>query len=165
MIYTAQTRKAMNLMFLKHKDQLDKAGMPYVFHPWHVAESMEDEKSTCAALLHDIVEDTDMTLEELADMGFDPEVIEALSFLTHPDDVDYYDYIENLSQNEIAIKVKLSDLAHNSDLTRLPVVDEKARARYEKYQKCTAYLQTKLLEIYSNKEKQNEATNDIEITR
>lgn len=69
MIYTELTKKAMKLCFEKHKNQLDKSGIPYPFHPFHVAESMTDENTTCVALLHDIIEDTDMAEEDLLAMG------------------------------------------------------------------------------------------------
>ena len=74
MIYTPATKKAMKLCFEAHKDQADKSGMPYVFHPFHVAEQMQDEKTTIVALLHDVIEDTSYTLQDLQNMGFDKEV-------------------------------------------------------------------------------------------
>lgn len=140
MLYTAQTKKAMKLCFQAHKDQSDKSGMPYVFHPFHLAEQMDDEATTVTALLHDVVEDTPYTLEDLKEMGFAPEVLEALSLLTHDDAVPYLDYVANIKNNPIAKAVKLADLAHNSDLTRLDTVDEKAIARAEKYKKAMALL-------------------------
>ena len=85
MIYTDLTKKALKLCFEAHKEQKDKSGLPYVFHPFHLAEQMKDEKTTVAALLHDVAEDTPITLEELAEMGFDPDVIDALRLLTHDD--------------------------------------------------------------------------------
>ena len=115
MIYTALTKKALRISFNAHKNQLDKSGMPYVYHPFHVAEQMKDEYSTCVALLHDVVEDTDITLDELKSNEFPDDVIEALSLMTHSDDVPYLDYIRNLKDNPIARRVKLADLAHNSD--------------------------------------------------
>lgn len=140
MLYTVQTKKAMKLCFQAHKDQLDKSGMPYVFHPFHLAEQMEDESTTVTALLHDVVEDTPYTLEDLKEMGFSPEVLEALSLLTHDDAVPYLDYVANIKSNPIARAVKLADLAHNCDLTRLDTVDEKAIARAEKYKSAIALL-------------------------
>ena len=110
MIYTDMTKKAINLMFEKHKDQYDKSGLPYVFHPFHVAEQMEDEDTTIVALLHDIVEDTDTTFEDLKEMGFSDTVIDALRLMTHDKNVDYYDYVEMISKNPIARKVKIKDL-------------------------------------------------------
>lgn len=140
MIYTALTKKALRISFNAHKNQLDKSGMPYVYHPFHVAEQMKDEYSTCVALLHDVVEDTDITLDELKSNEFPDDVIEALSLMTHSDDVPYLDYIRNLKDNPIARRVKLADLAHNSDLSRLDVVDEKAVERVNKYKQAILIL-------------------------
>lgn len=133
MIYTPATKKALRLCFEAHKNQVDKSGMPYVFHPFHLAEQMEDEKSTIVALLHDIVEDTNYTFDDLKKMGFDNEVIEALLLMTHEDAVPYMTYVATIKKNPIARVVKLADLHHNSDLSRLDVVDEKALKRNEKY--------------------------------
>jgi len=141
MIYTEMTKKAVNLMYEKHKDQKDKSGLPYVFHPWHVAESMDDEISTCVALLHDVIEDTDTTVDEIRDMGFPDEVCRALQLLTHDKSVDYETYIKKISTDPVAKKVKLSDLKHNSDLTRLPDPDSKALLRKEKYKRCIDFLE------------------------
>ncbi len=141
MIYTDMTRKAILLIFDRHAGQLDKSGIPYVTHPLHVAESMTDEDSTCAALLHDIVEDTGMTFEELRSMGFSERVVNALRYLTHEDGVDYYDYVRHIAENPLALQVKLADLRHNADLTRLTTVTEKDLRRAEKYRRCIAYLE------------------------
>ncbi|MBP5607688.1 MAG: HD domain-containing protein [Lachnospiraceae bacterium] len=141
MIYSDLTRKAINLMYEKHKDQKDKSGLPYVFHPWHVAESMEDEITACVALLHDVVEDTDTSPEELMKLGFPEEVCKAVELLTHDKNTDYEEYIVKISADPVARKVKLSDLRHNSDLTRLPAPDAKALARAEKYKRCIAFLE------------------------
>ena len=140
MIYTPLTKKALRLAFDVHRDQTDKTGLPYVFHPFHLAESMTDETSTVCALLHDVVEDSDYTLDDLTAMGFPPAVTEVLALLTHDDAVPYFDYVEALSHDPVARKVKLADLAHNSDLTRLDEVDAHALARQEKYQKAMALL-------------------------
>ena len=118
MIYTEKTKLALDLCFNAHRDQRDKAGMPYVFHPFHLAEQMKTENETITALLHDVVEDTDTSLEDLSKMGFDVSVIEALSLLTHQEGVDYFDYVREISKNEIAKAVKIADLTHNSTLER-----------------------------------------------
>lgn len=141
MIYTDLTKKAMNLMFELHKNQKEKSGVPYVFHPWHVAESMDDENSTIVALLHDSVEDTDITLDELRNEGFPEEVIEAIALMTHADGVSYMDYVKALAHNPIARKVKLADLRHNSDITRLNEITEKDLERVEKYKQAIKYLE------------------------
>ena len=140
MIYTDMTKKAIKLMFEKHKDQYDKSGLPYVFHPFHVAEQMEDEDATIVALLHDIVEDTDTTFEDLKEMGFSDTVIDALRLMTHDKNVDYFDYVEKIGKNPIARKAKIKDLEHNMDTTRLDIVDETAKKRLVKYKKCHDYL-------------------------
>ena len=141
MIYTPLTKKALQISFEAHKDQVDKSGMPYVYHPFHLAEQMDDENSVCVALLHDVAEDTDLTVADLSRMGFPKEVTDALTLMTHDDRTPYMDYVERLSHNPIAAKVKLADLAHNSDLTRLDVVREKDRERAEKYHKAIELLE------------------------
>ena len=141
MIYTDKTKKAMKLCYEAHKDQVDKSGLPYVFHPAHVAEQMTDEATTIVALLHDVVEDTDYTLEDLAAEGFGKEILEAVALMTHEDDVPYLDYVAKLKNNPIARAVKLADLAHNSDLSRIGEVDEETKQRLEKYKKATTLLE------------------------
>ena len=141
MIYTDKTKKALKLCFEAHKNQVDKSGMPYVFHPFHVAEQMTDEAATIVALLHDVVEDTDYTLEDLAAEGFGKEILEAVALMTHEDDVPYLDYVAKLKENPIARAVKLADLAHNSDLSRIGEIDDKTRERLEKYKKAMALLE------------------------
>lgn len=140
MIYTTKTKKALKLCFEAHRDQLDKSGMPYVFHPFHLAEQMDTEEKVVVALLHDVIEDTDYTIEDLSEMGFGKEIIDAITLLTHAPDVEYMDYVRNIKKNPIAKAVKLADLAHNSDPTRLEVLDEYAVKRNEKYSKAIALL-------------------------
>ena len=140
MIYTAMTKMAMKLCFETHKDQVDKTGLPYVFHPFHLAEQMDDEISTVCALLHDVVEDSDTTFEDLAKMGFSGEIIEVLKLLTHAEEVPYMDYVREIKKNPTATKVKIADLKHNSDTTRLDVVDGWAIKRNEKYAEALRIL-------------------------
>ena len=141
MLYTPMTKKALCLCFEAHKEQKDKSGLPYVFHPFHLAEQMVTEETTVVALLHDVVEDTGYSLADLEDMGFSKSVLDALALLTHDPSVDYMDYVRAIKANPIARTVKLADLRHNSDLTRLDTVDEKALARVEKYQKARILLE------------------------
>lgn len=141
MLYTEMTKKAMKLCFEAHKEQKDKSGMPYVFHPYHLAEQMEDEDTTVTALLHDVLEDTPLTLDELRAMGFHARVLEALALMTHDESIPYMDYVAKLRTNEIARAVKLADLRHNSDLTRLDTVDDRALRRIEKYRQAIALLE------------------------
>ena len=133
MIYTPMTKTALKLCFEAHKDQTDKSGLPYVFHPFHLAEQMQDEESTIVALLHDVIEDTDYTLDDLRKVGFDDSVLAAINLMTHEDGVPYMDYVEQIKTNPIAKTVKLADLRHNSDMTRLEVVTPRDQERAEKY--------------------------------
>ena len=141
MLYTEMTKKAMKLCFEAHKEQKDKSGMPYVFHPYHLAEQMEDEDTTVTALLHDVLEDTPLTLEDLRAMGFNERVLEALALMTHDESIPYMDYVAKLRTNEIARAVKLADLRHNSDMTRLDTVDDRALRRAGKYRQAIALLE------------------------
>ena len=140
MLYTETTKKALKLAFDAHKDQLDKSELPYVFHPFHLAEQMETEDETVVALLHDVVEDTKYTFDDIRAMGFSEKVIEALTLLTHDDAEPYLEYVARLRDNDLARKVKLADLRHNSDLTRLDVIDEKALMRVRKYAEAIRVL-------------------------
>lgn len=141
MIYTEKTKKALKLCFEAHKEHLDKSGMPYVFHPFHLAEQMTDEATTIVALLHDVVEDTDYSLSDLCEMGFGAEVMDALSLMTHDKAVPYMDYVAKIKSNPIARQVKLADLRHNSDTTRLDHMDETAQNRVEKYARAIKLLE------------------------
>ena len=140
MIYTNLTKKALKICFEAHKNQVDKAGMPYVFHPFHLAEQMDDEISTVCALLHDVVEDTETTFYDLIKMGFPQEVIEVLKLLTHEENVPYYEYVSKIATHPIAKKVKIADVNHNRDKTRLSPDDDRAAYWEEKYRKAMEIL-------------------------
>ena len=141
MIYTDLTKKALALCFEAHREQKDKTGLPYVFHPFHLAEQMDDEVSTVCALLHDVVEDTDYTLADLREMGFSEAVLAAIALMTHADGVPYMDYVAAIKPNRIARAVKLADLRHNSDMTRLAVVTPRDEERAQKYRRAIAFLE------------------------
>ena len=115
--------------------------MPYVFHPFHVAEQMSDERSTCVALLHDVMEDTAKTTDDLRAAGMPDDVVEALQLLTHDPAEPYMDYVARIAENPLARRVKQADLLHNSDTSRLDDVDDKALARVAKYAEALALLQ------------------------
>lgn len=143
MIYTPLTKKALKLCFQAHRDQVDKTGLPYVFHPFHLAEQMETESEVCTALLHDVMEDTDITADELRAEGMPEDVMQALLLLKHDPAEPYLDYVARVAGNPLATKVKIADLHHNSDLTRLDVVDEEAIRRARKYAKALSILEGK----------------------
>ena len=136
MIYTELTKKAMKLAYNAHHGQTDKSGMPYIFHPYHLAEQMTDEISACVALLHDVVEDTLITMDIL-EKEFPPQVTAAVRLLTHDKDTDYFDYIKAIKNNPVAKAVKLADLEHNSDHTRIAdcksISEEKREYWNQKY--------------------------------
>ena len=142
MIYTPMTNKAMKIAYHAHHGQVDKCGIPYIFHPLHLAEQMEDEISCTVALLHDVAEDTAISLEDLS-REFPEEVMRPLRLLTHDKGTDYFDYIRSVKADPIAVKVKLADLAHNSDQTRCvdSGLSEEILAYFrEKYRKARAIL-------------------------
>ena len=142
MVYTELTNKALRFAYAAHHGQFDYNGIPYIFHPLHLAEQMDDEVSCCAALLHDVVEDTPVTLEELS-REFPREVTEVVSLLTHREPDDYFTYLAKIKKHPIATKVKLADIAHNSDQSRCigcGLSEEKLASWREKYRRATAYL-------------------------
>ena len=133
MIYTEMTKRALALCFEAHKDQKDKSGLPYVFHPFHLAEQMEDEDTTIVALLHDVIEDTEYTIEDLQKAGFTQNVISAIALMTHNPQMPYMEYVRAIKSNPIARAVKLADLRHNSDMTRLDIITQRDEKRAQKY--------------------------------
>ena len=144
MIYTEMTVKAMRLAYEAHQGQVDKTKVPYIFHPIHLAEQMEDEVTCTVALLHDVVEDTAVTFADL-EKEFPAEVIEALRLLTHEAGVDYFDYVRKIKNNPIAKRVKLEDLKHNWDESRNVegiIADERLEFWRKKYAKAKEILLT-----------------------
>ena len=139
MIYTELTNKAMKIAYAAHHGQVDYNGIPYIFHPIHLAEGMDDEYSCCVALLHDTVEDTAVTLEQLA-AEFPKEVVEAVDLLTHADGVEYFDYVRAIKANPVAVQVKLADLSHNGDPKRICNQGNQERRRI-KYAAARAILE------------------------
>lgn len=142
MIYTPLVNKALRIAYDAHHGQVDKNNIPYIFHPVHLAEQMDDEISCCAALLHDVVEDTAVTMEQLAG-AFPKEVIDVLKLLTHEEDVDYFTYVRAIKENPVAVKIKLADIAHNSDQTRCigsDLTEDQLAYFRNKYAKAKAIL-------------------------
>ena len=143
MIYTEMTVRAASIAERAHRGQYDKGGMPYIYHPLHLAEQMPDEYKTAIALLHDVMEDTEITDAELS-AQFPPRVMEALRLLTHDKGEDYLSYVARIRENPDAKAVKLADLKHNSDVSRLSAANAgspKTPARLEKYRKAIQILE------------------------
>lgn len=139
MINTKLTRKAMIIAYEAHKNQVDKSGVPYIYHPIHVAEQMDTENECIIALLHDVVEDTNVTFKQLEEI-FSKEIIDILKLLTREENIEYDEYIKRIKNNSIACKVKIADLTHNLDKTRLDFVTEVDVKRNEKYKKALQIL-------------------------
>ena len=150
MIYTDMTRLAMKVAYDAHAGQLDRAGVPYIYHPIHVAEQMDNEDACVIALLHDVVEDTDISLDDLKEMGFTETQLEGVRLMTHipPEGElseeekleDYLDYVRRIKDNDLAKQVKIADLNHNADPSRCITDTPSDRARYEKYKKALEIL-------------------------
>ncbi len=135
------TEAAIRIAYRAHAGKKDWGGTPYILHPLTVAMSQNTQEGFIVGILHDVVEDSDITLDELAAYGFGEEIIEAVDLLTHEKSMDYMSYVKKLSTNELARQVKLADLRHNSDLSRIPELTEKDRKRLEdKYLPALAYL-------------------------
>lgn len=124
------------------EDKLDKGGNPYILHCLHVMNQMPegDKKLRIIAVLHDLIEDTTWTLEQLKDYGFSNRVIWGIQALTHDPEVEYMDYIMYISFNEDARKVKMADLRHNADIMRMKGLRKKDFDRLQKYFTAYEYL-------------------------
>lgn len=136
-----QSELAQSIAVAAHEGQVDKAGKPYIEHPAHVASGVQGDAAKAVAWLHDVVEDTSLTFADLRERGVAPEIVEALKLLTHDESVPYLEYVRSLKSNLLAREVKLADLRHNSDLSRLPRITEKDQRRAEKYAKAIAILE------------------------
>ena len=136
----SQSEKAYKIAKKAHLGQVDKAGEAYIKHPEKVASFVKTDEEKAVAYLHDIIEDTELTLEDLGKYGFSKEVIEAVDIITKKRGEDYQSYLNSVKKNKLARAVKLADLRHNSDLTRLAKVTEKDIKRKEKYQKAIDFL-------------------------
>lgn len=133
-------QKALAIAEDAHKGQVDKAGVAYIHHPLYVASLVEGELAKTIALLHDVVEDSAWTLEDLRMEGLPEEVVQVVGILTKNRDESYEEYLMHVKQNPLARQVKLADLHHNSDLSRLANVTDRDRKRVAKYQKAIAFL-------------------------
>lgn len=136
----SQSEKAYKIAKKAHLGQVDKAGEDYIKHPEKVASFVKTDEEKAVAYLHDVIEDTELTLEDLYEYDFSKEVIEAVDIITKKRGEDYQSYLNSVKNNKLARAVKLADLRHNSDLTRLTKVTEKDIKRKEKYQKAIDFL-------------------------
>lgn len=131
---------AIKLAVDAHAGQVDKAGEPYILHPLRVMLQFRDEREQIVAVLHDVLEVTKVTEEQLIDLGYDYETCWALKHLTRTPGEPYEHFIAVAASNEIARRVKLADLRDNMDLKRLRTVTDEDRKRQERYRKAYAKL-------------------------
>ena len=125
---------AISIATKAHEGQYDRGGKPYILHPLHLmTQLLFDTELASIAVLHDVVEDSDVTLDDLTRQGFSPRIVSALRLLTHEPGVSYAGYIEGICGSYDAIRVKRKDLEHNSDITRLKGITEKDLVRTKKY--------------------------------
>lgn len=134
-------KKALDICLNKHSGQVDKSGKEYFIHPVTVALLCDTTKEKIVALLHDVIEDTDYTFTDLKNDGFSQEIIDAIRAVTKNDDITYQEYISNIKNNPIARKVKLNDLKHNSDLSRLENPTDQDLKRTKKYLESIHFLE------------------------
>lgn len=131
---------AYAISLVAHKGQVDKSGKDYINHPLTVASFCENDEEKIVALLHDVVEDTNITLDDLK-LFFEDNIIEALNLLTHKSNEDYFEYLKKIKTNPLAKAVKLNDLKHNMDITRFENPSERDYERIEKkYKPAVKFL-------------------------
>ena len=132
--------KAIQIAVSAHVGQVDKAGQPYILHPLRVMFSVETPHERLAAVLHDVVEDTEVTIDDLADEGFPTEVLDAIQALTKLKGESRLDAAMRAVRNPIARKVKLADLADNMDMSRIPHPTASDHARLREYENVRKIL-------------------------
>ena len=125
-----------------HAGQVDKGGKPYINHPEAVAASLTNTEYKIVAYLHDVCEDTSITFDDLKDMGFTYRIVNSIRLLTKTDELTYEEYLRRLRMDSCARAVKMADLKHNMDITRIPNPSEKDYARIEKYKRSLAFLES-----------------------
>lgn len=133
-------KEALAFAVEAHKGQKDKGKKPYIYHPIYVAEHVEGDIAKSVAYLHDVVEDTKYTLEDLRNAGFSDEIVDAVDVLTKREGMSYEKYIEKVAKNPLATTVKLADLEHNSQISRIENPTKKDLKRCEMYHKMIGKL-------------------------
>jgi (p)ppGpp synthase/HD superfamily hydrolase len=132
--------KAIEIAVRAHAGQKGKDGSPYILHPLRVMTRLAGDEERMAAVLHDVVEDTEVTLEDLRTAGFPEEVLETVRLLTHEQGISYEDYVERLRPHPMARRIKLADLEDNSDIRRLSGIEDRDLERLRKYHRAWQIL-------------------------
>ncbi|HEV2864320.1 MAG TPA: HD domain-containing protein [Pyrinomonadaceae bacterium] len=136
----ATVEDAVSIAARAHRGQKDKAGAPYLLHPLRMMLRMETDAAMMAAVLHDVVEDTEWTLERLREAGFPEEVLEAVDCLTHREGESYEQFVGRVATNPIARQVKIADLEDNMNVRRMSQLGPKELGRLEKYHRAWRVL-------------------------
>lgn len=132
--------KALEIAKKAHSGQFDKGGRPYIEHPMYVSSQFQDETLRTVALLHDVVEDSDYSFQDLEKEGFDKMIIDAVVAITKLEKETYSNYIIRLKNNKLARQVKIVDLKHNMQLNRISNPTKKDFCRIEKYKEALGVL-------------------------
>ena len=140
MNYNELYDKALQIAIRAHKGQKDKAGHDYILHPIRVSERCDDPRAKIVALLHDTIEDTDVTAVYLREEGFTEEIVEAVLAVTRREGEEYDDYVRRAAQNELGRMVKRADLEDNMDIRRLPELTDRDVERLRKYLRAWQYI-------------------------
>jgi (p)ppGpp synthase/HD superfamily hydrolase len=140
MDYNELYDKALQIAIRAHAGQKDKAGHDYILHPIRVAERCSDPRAKIVALLHDTIEDSDVTAEYLREEGFTEEIVEAVLAVTRREVEEYDDYVHRAAQNELGRMVKRADLEDNMDIRRLPELTDRDVERLRKYLRAWQYI-------------------------
>ena len=139
---TQTLERAIAIAAAAHAGQLDKGGAPYILHPLKVMLRMTTLEERIVAVLHDVVEDCEISLDDLRKEGFSEVVLSAIESVTKVPGESYEDFVERAAQNPIGRVVKLADLEENSDLSRIASPSWDDLERVEKYRRAIARLRS-----------------------
>ncbi len=127
---------AIALAVEAHRGQRDKAGQPYILHPLRVMFRLDGETEQIVGVLHDVVEDSATTLDDLRHMGYAEAIVTAIDHLTRRENEEYEPFVKRAAANPLARRVKLADLEDNMDIRRYPTIDDKILESLKRYQKA-----------------------------
>ena len=137
-------KKAIKIAHDAHHEQVDKAGKPYIEHPLRVMDNVQTLEEKIVAVLHDAVEDSELTLEDLVKLEFPENLIEAIEAITKRPKEHYQSYLKRVMSNPLALRVKIADMLDNMDMSRISAPTEKDWKRYKKYQETLPLLRSAL---------------------
>jgi len=135
--------KSLNIALRAYTGKTDKAGREYIHHPLRVMAKMKTNLEMSVALLHDVIEDSDISAEQLLAEGIPAEVVEAVQCLSKNENEDYQDFVGRTKKNELAAKIKIADIEENIDILRLPSLDDYDLTRVQKYHSAWQFLNDK----------------------